>query len=275
MFRAQVKRPSGLRSAFEFGELVYNASIRNLRKSHGNAVYGLVMSIVQAALTLAIFFVIFWVMGLRDAPIVGADFILYVMSGVFMFITHTRALSAVSNADGPTSAMMMHRPMNPVVAVLSAAFAALYQQVLALGVILLFYHTLWHPVSIQFPIGVVAMLLLSWFSGAAIGLIFYAAKPWQPEFVGILSTIYARANMLASGKMFVANLTPGNRRAMFDWNPLFHTIDQARGFMFLNYEPRFTSIQYPIKAAMICILIGLMAQFYTRKHVSASWGKRR
>lgn len=275
MFRAQVKRPSGLRSAFEFGELVYHASIRNLRKSHSNAVYGLVMTIVQAVLTLAIFVVIFWVIGLKSSPIVGSDFILYVMSGVFMFLTHTKTLMAVSNADGPASAMMMHRPMNPVVAVLSAAFATLYQQVLALAVILFLYHTLWTPVTIDDPVGVLAMLLLSWFSGAAIGLIFYSAKPWQPEFVGILSSIYSRANMIASGKMFVANLMPKERRSLFDWNPLFHTIDQARGYMFLNYNPHFSTLQYAVKVSMVCILIGLMAQFYTRKHVSASWQKRR
>jgi ABC-type polysaccharide/polyol phosphate export permease len=92
--------------------------------------------------------------------------------------------------------------------------------------------------------------------------------------VGILSMIFQRANMIASGKMFVANAAPTNIRNMFDWNPLFHTIDQARGFMFLNYAPRYTSIEYPIKVSLICILIGLMAEFYTRKYASASWQKR-
>ncbi len=274
MFRPQAKRPSSIRAGFEFLELLYHATIRNLRKSHGNAVYGMVMNVVMAAVTLIIFLVIFWVMGLRSSPIRG-DFILYVMSGVFMFLTHTKALGAVSGADSPTSAMMMHAPMNPVVAVVSAALAALYQQLFAMGVILLFYHTLWHPISIHDPVGFLAMLLLSWFSGAAIGLIFYAAKPWQPEFVGILAMIYMRANMIASGKMFVVSMLPSSRRALFDWNPLFHTIDQARGFMFLNYTARYTSIEYPIKIAFICILIGLMGEFYTRKHVSISWQKRR
>jgi ABC-type polysaccharide/polyol phosphate export permease len=92
--------------------------------------------------------------------------------------------------------------------------------------------------------------------------------------VGILSTIYQRANMIASGKMFVASMLPASRRSLFDWNPLFHTIDQARGHMFLNYHPRYTSVEYPIKVALVCILIGLMAEFYTRKHVSLSWQKR-
>lgn len=62
---------------------------------------------------------------------------------------------------------------------------------------------------------------------------------------------------------------------MFDWNPLFHTIDQSRGFIFLNYGPRYTSIDYPVMVALACVMIGLMLEFFTRQHVSASWNKRR
>ncbi len=61
----------------------------------------------------------------------------------------------------------------------------------------------------------------------------------------LISTIYSRANMIASGKMFVANAMPSHIIAMFSWNPLFHTIDQARGFMFLNYNPHYSSIELP------------------------------
>jgi hypothetical protein len=41
--------------------------------------------------------------------------------------------------------------------------------------------------------------------------------------------------------------------------------------VFLNYLPRYTSIDYPIKILVVCIMIGLMGEFYTRKHASVSW----
>jgi len=81
--------------------------------------------------------------------------------------------------------------------------------------------------------------------------------------------------MIASGKMLLANNAPPYIRSWFDWNPLFHTIDQGRGFIFLNYTPRFTSIDYPIYYGLVCVMIGLMAEFFTRQHASASWNKRR
>ena len=87
--------------------------------------------------------------------------------------------------------------------------------------------------------------------------------------------IYMRANMIASGKMFVANNMPTYMLDMFNWNPLFHTIDQGRGFIFLNYNPHYSSIAYPIKVTLACLMIGLMGEFYTRKHASASWSAGR
>lgn len=231
------------------------------------------MKVVQSMLVLAIFAAMFTILGLKSTAIRG-DFILYVMSGVMMFMTHTSALGAVSGADGPTSAMMMHAPMNPIISIVAAALASLYQQIFSMAIILFLYHSLWAPITIQEPVGMLGMLLLSWFSGAAIGMIFLSAKPWQPDVVGMITVIYQRANMIASGKMLVANATPASIRNLFDWNPLFHTIDQARGFMFLNYAPRYTYIEYPLYVALCCIMIGLMGEFFTRKHASLSWQRR-
>jgi ABC-type polysaccharide/polyol phosphate export permease len=81
--------------------------------------------------------------------------------------------------------------------------------------------------------------------------------------------------MIASGKMFVANTLPGFMIAMFDWNPLFHIIDQCRGYAFINYNPRYTSWEYPLIVACCFIILGLMGEFYTRRHASVSWYARR
>jgi ABC-type polysaccharide/polyol phosphate export permease len=224
-------------------------------------------------LLVGIFFLLFDILGMRGSGIRG-DFLLYVMSGIFMFMTHIKALGAVVGADGPTSAMMKHAPMNTIVAICAAALGSLYTQVLSAAVVLYVYHAAFQPITIHDPVGVMSMLLLSWGTGVGIGMILQAAKPWQPDAVAIIAQVYQRANMIASGKMFVANAMPTYLLAMFDWNPLFHTIDQGRGFMFLNYNPHYSSVSYPVKIMLVCILIGLMAEFYTRKHASVSWGAK-
>jgi ABC-type polysaccharide/polyol phosphate export permease len=273
MFQPTIRK-TPISSAFSMLELIFHASVREIRKSHGNAVVGLLISILQSLLMVLIFYTMLTLLGGRRMQIRG-DFLLYVMSGVFMFMTHTKTLQAVQSADGPTAAMMKHAPMNTIVSISSAALSTLYQQVLSAGVILFFYNTMFARITIDDPIGTSAMFLLSWLSGIAVGMVFKAVTPWQPEFFGIATLIYARINMIASGKLFVANTMPTSKLVFFDWNPLFHTIDQGRGFIFLNYSPHYTSISYPLIVTAILMVLGLMGEHYTRKHASASWGAGR
>jgi ABC-type polysaccharide/polyol phosphate export permease len=268
------KTHSRSRSALNMLELIYHSIVREVRKDHRYAVVGLIMNMMQTVIFVAAFYFMFSVLGLRGSAIRG-DFMLYIMSGIFLFLTHTKAMGAVLGAEGPASALMKHAPMNTIVAITSSAIASLYIQVLSMSVVLYLYHVIFGPITIVDPISAMGSLLLAWFSGVAVGMIFLAIKPWFSGFVSIASSIYARANMIASGKMFVANSLPGFMLPVFDWNPLFHCIDQARGYVFINYNPHFTSISYPLKVSLILIMIGLMLEFYTRKNASVSWGATR
>ena len=254
--------------------LIYHATVRQLRMNHGNPIIGLLLNMLQAVMFVTFFLVMFLVLQLRSSAVRG-DFLLFMMSGIFLFMTHTKAMGAVVGAEGPTSPMMQHAPMNTVISITSSALSVLYIQVLSMVVILTLYYTMITPFVIEEPVKAFAMLLLAWLSGVAVGLMFLAAKPWYPRTVGIISTIYARANMIASGKMVLANSLPPKMLLMFSWNPLFHCIDQARGFTFINYNPHNSNLYYPIYLSLALITIGLLGEFYTRTHASLSWSAGR
>lgn len=268
------RQKTALSSALAMIELIYHATVRHVRKSHGNAVIGLLMNMLQTLLMVLIFYVMFELLNLRRTAIRG-DFLLYVMSGIFLFVTHTKTVAAVSSAEGPTSPMMKHRPMNTLVSISSAALATLYIQILSAAIVLFLYHAAVTPITIFDWPKTFGMFSLAWFSGIGVGMVLMAARPWAPEIVTILTTIYQRMNMIASGKMFVVNSLPTSMVALFDWNPLFHNIDQARGAIFLNYHPHYTSVSYPVYVTLVCLMIGLMLEFYTRRHASLSWGAGR
>ena len=263
-----------LQSAITIAELVYHSIVRMVRKTHGNAVMSILLNMMQAAIFVLAFFFMFSLLGLKGAAIRG-DFLLYIMSGIFLFMTHTKTMGAVVGSEGPSSPMMKHAPMNTAIAILAAALGTLYIQMLSLLGILFIYHVAFTPVVIEDPMGALAMLMLAWFTGMGVGLIFLAIKPWFPTFVSVLNTVYARANMIASGKMFLANSLPTSLWMFFSWHPLFHVIDQARGFVFLNYTPHTTSITYPLVLSAVLITVGLLGEYYTRKHASLSWSARR
>jgi len=274
MFQSSRKRKDGLGSALAIAELIYHSIVRNVRKTHNNAFIAIGMNMLQAVMFVAAFYLMFSVLGLRGSAIRG-DFLLYVLSGIFLYLTHIKSLSAIVGAEGSTSAMMQHAPMNTIISIASAALGALYIQILSLSLILFIYHVGFKPVAIEQPVAAFGMLLLAWFTGTSIGLVLLAIKPWFPTFVGIFTTVYQRANMIASGKMFLANTLPSFMLAMFDWNPLFHIIDQCRGFSFINYNPRYSNWEYAFWVGVVLLMIGLMGEFYTRKHESLSWNARR
>ncbi|QQA42851.1 ABC transporter permease [Pelagovum pacificum] len=270
MFGVPQRKRGRIQSAFEIFELIYHSIIHEQRKDSRHAVLGLIGNMLQTMILVASFYFMFMVLGLRGNAVRG-DFLLYVMSGIFMFICHTKSVAAVAGAPGPTSAMMNHAPMNTVVAVASTALSALYTQVLSAFVVLFLYHAIITPITINEPVAALGMLILAWFSGCAVGTVLLALKPWFPGFVAIATQIYSRANMIASGKMFLANTLPGYMLAMFDWNPLFHIIDQCRGFVFLHYNPHFSNIEYPVIVSLVLLMIGIIGESYTRKHASVSW----
>jgi ABC-type polysaccharide/polyol phosphate export permease len=274
MFQSTGKPQSGFGTAISMFELIYHSIVRSVRKTHNNAIMAIVMNMLQMVIFVGAFYVMFSILGLRGAAIRG-DFLVYIMTGIFLFMTHTKTFAAVVGSEGPASPMMQHAPMNTIISISSAALGALYVQVLSLFMILFIYHVAFTPLEIEKPFGAFGMLMLAWFTGVGAGLVLLAIKPWFPTFVSIFTQIYQRVNMIASGKMFVANSLPSFMLAMFDWNPLFHVIDQSRGYAFINYSPRYSSWEYAWWIGVALLMIGLMGEFYTRRHASISWDARR
>ena len=273
-FQSARKPTGGFSSAIAIAELVYHSIVRSVRKQHNNAFLALAVNMLQVAIFVGVFYIMFTILGLRGAAIRG-DFLVYIMTGIFLFMTHTKTLTSVIASEGPASAMMQHAPMNTIISIMAAALGAQYVQIFSLFIILYGYHVIVIPVEIDDPASAFAMLMIAWVSGVALGLALLALKPWFPTGVSVMSVLYMRANMIASGKMFVANSLPSFMLAMFDWNPLFHLIDQARGFAFINYFPRNSNWEYAIYVTIALLMLGLMGEFYTRRHASVSWDARR
>lgn len=250
--------------------LIYHQTVYNLRTEHRNAVVGLVLTIVQSALFVVVFLGTYTLIGIRHSPLRG-DFLLYIMSGIFVFMLHVQTVAAVSSSHSISSGIAKHEPLNAAVLISGAALATLYRQVISCIVILSTYHLAVTPITIYDPVGAAALFLLSWFSGCCIGLIFLGLRPWSPQGAKVATTVYQRINMFASGKFFVANTMPNFLLPWFAWNPLFHLIDQERGFLFINYAPHKTSLLYPLWFSLAALMVGLLINFTTRKYESLSW----
>jgi len=139
MFAKPRHTRSSISGTLAFLEEVYFGTVRSMRKSSGrNAVLGLIGSMAQTVVFVMAFYFMFQLMGVRTSPIKG-DYTLYFISGIAMFMTHNIAVQSVSKAEGPTSGMMQHAPMNTMISVCLAALQSLYQQTITIGTIFLIY----------------------------------------------------------------------------------------------------------------------------------------
>ena len=131
-------------------ELIYFGIVRDVRKTHGNALIGLAMNVMQTVIFCAVFYVMFAILGMRGTALRG-DFLLYIMSGIFLFLVHTKALAAVVSSEGPASPIMKHAPMTTAISIFAAAIGSLYLQLLSLFIVLFIYHVAFTPVGIEDP----------------------------------------------------------------------------------------------------------------------------
>ncbi len=263
--------------AFTTAELVFHAVVRNIRSQHANAVLAVLINVFQMIIVLMVFYVMLTLLSQMGVPVakIRGEFILYLLTGVFLFLTHNKSVGSISGVGSGNNPMMLHSPMNTTIMLIAAAVGTLYTQIVSIVLILFVYSVLVAPLEVQDPAGAFAMLILAWFTGCAVGLFFLALKPWFPRVVEIMNTVYRRMNMIFSGKMFVANALGSTMLTLFTWNPLFHIIDQCRGFVFRNYFPRNTNWEYALWVGLILTMIGLLAEFYTSQRVSQSWEARR
>jgi hypothetical protein len=79
---------------------------------------------LQVAIFVGVFYIMFTILGLRGATIRG-DFLVCIMTRIFLFMTHTKTLPAVIASEGPASAIMQHATMNAIISVMAAALDAL------------------------------------------------------------------------------------------------------------------------------------------------------
>jgi ABC-type polysaccharide/polyol phosphate export permease len=255
--------------AFAFIELIYFNIVREVRAASGNAALGLLAAIGKLMAMVLIFWAMFAVIGMRSSPIRG-DMLLFLIGGIQIFLMHNAAIGAVIQAGNSTSPMLMHAPMTTSLTIISGALSALYLNMFAAIIILTAIYLFRGGLDIyQWQYALIPWIL-GWASGVGVGLIFLIAKPFAPRLMAIVSLLYRRANLITSGKFLVANMLPATFLPYFTWNPLFHAIDQTRGFVFVNYVAHKTSMNYLIWFTIISIVIGMMGEFWVRKKISRS-----
>ena len=228
-------------------ERMHRSVAEEVNRGHEHMLLGVISNVAQTILLVGVFYLMSVLSGFGTAMIRG-DLLIYLITGVFLFNLHVKSVTAILGSDRGSKKKELPRAER-VMATVGAAVGCLYTQLYSVAIVLGLYYAFVEHISIHRPYGVVVMLVLSWISGVGVGLILIGLKQRVAGLASFLAQAYSRINMMV----------------YFEWNPLFHIIDQARGFAFLNYSPWFSNLAYPALATAVLLLIGLLAEAATRK----------
>ncbi|MEL6582487.1 MAG: hypothetical protein AAFQ36_01525 [Pseudomonadota bacterium] len=249
-------------AAQSFMDLIYISVVREFRTTSGGAMMSFAMAFGRPIVLFLIFFAVYEFFG--RSMLIRGDFVMFMMTGIFAYLMHIRAVKNLQGAGGGAAGMIFYARASKLLNLLASAFHELYLNIIAMMVVMATAYFVRGYLEAYQPHYMIKPMFFAWASGLGVGMTFAAIAPMAPMFASSFFMIYRRVQMITSGKAFVANVLPTSLLPFFTWNPLFHCIDQARGFAFINYVPRVTNMSYPIYCTLALISFALITQYAYR-----------
>lgn len=264
---AAPRRASLWREALRFFALVHAMAVMTLARRSTGA-FGLLAAFVTPVALCIGFLTTYEVFGLFRPPLRG-DIVLFLLTGIYLFQLAARTRSATALTQG--GALLHHQPVQPVLLVWSGAIASLYIVLISMGIVFGGAALLRGGLSVEDPAGLALPLLLAWGWGIGCGMVLSGIARYAGG-GAIIGLLWQRAMFLTSGIFYLAASVPGWMRPWFDWNPLFHIIDQMRAAAFVNYAGADTSLAYAAKVVAALLLVGHALERRVRADFSISGG---
>ena len=236
----------------EIGRTLRATAVREIARQGKTLGRALIGAAVQNAMLVGGFLVLARLTGLGGAGLRGD-----LLTGVFLFNLHAKAMSAAMSSADVLSAGRLYRT-DPLIQATGGSIGAAYLQLVSAAGLILAYHALVSPIEAAMT-APLPLLAASWISGLGIGLVLLRIKARAPGLASMAAMGWMRVGMVTSGAMFVANALPGAFLAWVTWNPIFHAVDQARGLAFANYVARHSEAWPAYAFAALAILVGLVA----------------
>lgn len=229
--------------------------LREMGSSYGRNPGGYIWAVVEP-LGMILFLSVGFSLMLRS-PSLGNSFVLYYASGYLPFILFQKSARVVMNALRFSSNLLTYPTVTWIDAitarfVLCVLTETLVSYLLLGGILMVVDMT----VIIDFT-----PIILAYTISALMGLGFGLINCVISAFVPIYTTVWnilTRPLMLASGVIVMHESLPSSMKVVSWYNPLTHITATARSGIYVNYEPHFTNLGYPIAIGLITTAFGLL-----------------
>ncbi|WP_132291505.1 ABC transporter permease [Marinobacterium mangrovicola] len=188
----------------------------------------------------------------------GAEFIPWIVTGLFGFFLFRENMLRPIGAIDANKGLLAYRQVKPIDSVMVRCYLE--------GLLKSFIFCLFILAGVLLDIGLLPaeplVALWAWFSlwclGGGAGLVFSALAGLVPEVARVLRII-SMPLLIISGVVFPLNFVPHDLLHYVMWNPIVHGLETLRAAFFALYQPvHGTSLLYLWYWALTLMTLGLM-----------------
>jgi capsular polysaccharide transport system permease protein len=246
--------------------VVYALALRETRTRFGAHHMGYLWAILEPALTILTFFVIFKV---AKRGVDGLDLWGFIATGVIPYTLFSNTATQVSNAISGNKPLLFYphiQPLDLMLARVSLEFATYVVVFIVLtgGHALILQH-----IEVDNVLYIIIGMMMAALLGAAVGLVFCCLAE--------VSRVADRARgpllrplFWISGIFFIPEQLPEVARNVVLVNPVLHVVELVRDGYFATYNSQHLSIPYVMAWILGTLLVGLLLERGVRRRIEVT-----
>ena len=235
--------------------VIFALLMREMRTRFGNYRLGYMWALLEPAMHIAVFALLFGYVMQRTMP--GIDYTLFLVSGIIPWLLFNSILSRGMSAVSANSGLFGYRQVKPMDAFITRAILEwlIYLSTYIIFLCLAAWAGL--EVAIEDPLGVIAALFLLFLFSCGLALTLCVVVTQFPEIQKFLPVVL-RPLYFMSGIFFTLEMVPHEYRGYLLWNPILHANELSRVAMFKTFETAGANWEYLISCAILSLTFGMM-----------------
>ncbi len=249
----------------EMARVIHALMLREMQSRFGRQRLGFLWAFLEPLLLVSVLAMIFSMRGRYNPP--GMTLVLFLVTGIVPFLLFRNTMRRGMRGQQANIRLLTY----PQVQVMDLAVARfvleLTTSIIVFVIVLFGIHLLEiEPVAIQFPLAVLAGIVIMGLYGFALGLIFGSLTPLFRGIANIVNVFIGRPLFFVSGVFFTIEMVPQEFRYILLINPLFHVLEWLRSGFFMQYESRYADMEYAIVCLIVLLFLGLLMQRALRRY---------
>lgn len=242
--------------------------LRETRTRFGNNQLGYLWAVIEPALWIATFYVLYAIAG-REAP-VGMDLISFLLTGLLPYSLFSAVANQVSQSINGNKALLFYPQVRTldIVGARTILECVTYASVFSLFVLAHALYVQQWPTVDDLLVTIFGFALAAGL-GTGLGLVFCALEVLTST-AGRVRGPLLRPLFWCSGLFYTANGLPTNARDILLYNPVLHVIEIVRDGWFPAYEARYADPGYAIAWVLCLLVLGLLLERAVRRKIEVT-----